>query len=428
MFWRRRTYKYDTKKNYLDFLKRLNSLNEITDEIIKKMKYGIRDNVTLYRKTVSKMIDNINEILKEKSYNHTKNMKISKKEWIDSVERYLVNNLKKLNEFLINEYLPKSSKKCGLHQYKGGKKEYKFISKIETLPEVTPEILFDLGMKEINRVKKEKKKLEKEINKGDIDEYIKNEKSDYYTDKKDVLKDIDNIKKRILKETYSKYFHGEIRKSDDYDVKEIRTEEKSHFAFYRPSDLKMKRKGTFYINTFSPHLINRHELYVLTLHEGIPGHHYEVNYHINRNVPDFFKSSHYDNYSEGWALYCEGLGNYSNPKEKYFRLKYDMLRSIRLVIDTAIHYFAWDYDKCYKFMKEHLHSSDEAIHRALLRYIDNPGQALTYKIGEKTILFLKDLYLKKGGNIKDFHEKFMRIGPCPIDFLLDYFIENEINK
>ena len=53
-------------------------------------------------------------------------------------------------------------------------------------------------------------------------------------------------------------------------------------------------------------------------------------------------------------------------------------------------------------MKEHLHSSDEAIHRALLRYIDNPGQALTYKIGEKTILYLRDNYLEKGGDIKIF--------------------------
>ena len=99
-----------------------------------------------------------------------------------------------------------------------------------------------------------------------------------------------------------------------------------------------------------------------------------------------------------------------------------MLRSIRLVIDTAIHYFGWEYDKCYKFMKENLHSSDEAINRALLRYIDNPGQCFTYKIGEKTILFLKDMYLEKGGDIKD-REIIMRIGPCPVDSLLDYFIE-----
>jgi len=416
-------YRFDTKKDYENFLKRLRSLNGIVDEAIKKMRYGIREKVVLYEKTVSKMIDNINDILKEKSYTHTKEIKISKKKWNNSVEKYLVSNLKKLNEFLIDEYLPKASKKCGLHQYKGGKKGYKFISKLETLRELTPHSLFNLGMNEIERIKKEKKKLEKEIGKGDIDQYINGEKSDYYRDKKEIFKDIDKIKGEIIKNTFSKYFHGKITKKDDYPVKSVRTEYKSHFAFYRSSDLKLKKKGTFYINTFNPELINRNELYVLTLHEGIPGHHYEINYHINRDVSDFFKTSHYDNYSEGWGLYCESLGDYKDPKKKYFRLKYDMLRSIRLVIDTALHYFGWEYDKCFQFMKEHLHSSDEAIHRALLRYIDNPGQALTYKIGEKTILYLRDNYLEKGGDIKDFHEIIMRIGPCPIDSLLDYFIE-----
>ena len=415
-------YRFDTKKDYENFLKRLKSLNAIIDEAIKKMRYGIRDKVVLYEKTVSKMIDNIGDILKEKSYTHTKEIKISQKEWKDSVEKYLVTNLKKLNEFLINEYLPKSSKKCGMHQYKGGKKGYNYICKIFTLSESTPQSLFNLGMSEIERIKKEKKKLEKDIGKGDIDQYINGEKNDHYTNKKDIFKDIDKIKDEIIKNIYSKYFHGKITKKDDYEVKPVRTEDKSHFAFYRSSDLKRKKKGTFYINTFNPELINRNELYVLTLHEGIPGHHYEINYHINRNVNDFFKSSNYDNYSEGWGLYCESLGDYSDPKRKYFRLKYDMLRSIRLVIDTALHYFGWDYDKCYIFMKEHLQSSDEAIHRALLRYIDNPGQALTYKIGEKTIVYLRDKYLEEGGDIKDFHEIIMRIGPCPIDSLLDHFI------
>ena len=201
-------YRFDTKKDYKNFLKRLRSLNGIVDEAIKKMRYGIREKIVLYEKTVSKMIDNINDILKEKSYTHTKEIKISKKEWDDSVEKYLVSNLKKLNEFLIDEYLPKSSKKCGLHQYKGGKKGYKFISKLETLRELTPHSLFNLGMSEIERIEKEKKKLEKEIGKGDIDQYINGEKSDYYRDKKEIFKDINKIKDEIIKNTFSKYFHG----------------------------------------------------------------------------------------------------------------------------------------------------------------------------------------------------------------------------
>lgn len=426
-------YTFDEKKDYLNFLKRLKSLDDITDEIIKKMREGIKEKVTLYGKTVSKMIDNITDVLKEKSYTNkevlkTKHLNLKqKKEWERDIEKYIVNNLKKLNDFLINEYISNASKNCGLHQYNGGKKEYRYLCKIKTLKETTPQSLFKLGMDEIKRIEKEKKSLEKQIGKGDIDTYIKSQKSDYYKNKKDIFTDINKIKKDI-ESIYLKNFHGKITKKDDYDVKSIRTEDKSHFAFYRPSDLKFKRKGTFYINTFEPEKINKHELYVLTIHEGIPGHHYEINYHSNRDIGDFFKAISYDSYSEGWGLYCESLGDYSDPKKKYFRLKYDMLRSVRLVIDTAIHYFGWDYNKCFSFMKENLNSSDESIHRALLRYIDNPGQALTYKVGEKTILYLKDKFLKNDNDVKDFHEIIMRIGPCPMDQLLDYFIEYEINK
>ena len=76
-------------------------------------------------------------------------------------------------------------------------------------------------------------------------------------------------------------------------------------------------------------------------------------------------------------------------------------------------------------MKKYINHSDGAIHSSIIRYINNPCQALTYKIGEKTILYLKDRYLRNGGNIKDFHKIIMGIGPCPIGFLLDYFLENE---
>ena len=80
------------------------------------------------------------------------------------MKKNLVKSLRKLNEFLINDYLMKTSKKCGLHQYKGGKTEYRFICKDETLPEATPKILFNIGIDEMDRIK-EKEKLEKEIGK-----------------------------------------------------------------------------------------------------------------------------------------------------------------------------------------------------------------------------------------------------------------------
>ena len=95
-----------------------------------------------------------------------------------------------------------------------------------------------------------------------------------------------------------------------------------------------------------------------------------------------------------------------------------MLRSIRLVIDTGIHYFGWDYEKCAILMKEHLHFSEQQIERSILRYMDMPGQAITYKIGEKTFLYLRQQMVKQGYSIQDIHQRMLDIGPCPIDMLI----------
>ena len=114
--------------------------------------------------------------------------------------------------------------------------------------------------------------------------------------------------------------------------------------------------------------------------------------------------------------------DYKNDYKYYYKLQYDIHRTLRLVIDTAIHYFGWDYDKCLNFMKEHLSFPENYIRKELLRYINLPGQALTYKIGEKTILFLRKKALREEGMLmKDFHQKIIDKGPCPLDILLDQF-------
>ena len=194
--------------------------------------------------------------------------------------------------------------------------------------------------------------------------------------------------------------------------------------FDKNSDLKLKKKGAFYINTFNPGLINRNELYVLTLHEGIPGHHYENNYHINRDVGDFFKSNHYDNYSEGWGLYCESLLKTNNNYERFWQIIYNLHRSIRLVVDTGIHYFDWSYEKSFQFMKQYLPHSDDEIKDEIYRYICDPGQALCYKIGELFFLDLRKKYFKKfKEDYKGFHSLILKIGPMPLHLFHKKFCE-----
>ena len=411
-------YKFRNKCDFNNFLSRLGSLDKITTEIIMKMRDGIKNGVTLYFRTVDKIINIIKGIIKDKSYQNSKVL-ISKRKWNETIDKYLVKNLIKLNNFLINEYYKKCINKCGLHNYKGGKGLYKNIVKMETFQSATPHNLHKLGLSELKECNRLKDKLRKKLNVTNIDEFIINSKGDFYNKEEDIIKDLNKIQKDIINNVYSKNFNGKIGEDDKYDIKSIELRDSPHYAYYLSGDLKNENKGTFFINVSRPMDINKNELYILSLHEGIPGHHYQIHYNNNSYSPDYIKGNNYDAYSEGWALYCESLGDYKNHKCEYYRIQYNIHRSLRLIIDTGIHYYGWDYDRCFKLMKENLMYPDKYIHNELLRYIELPGQALTYKVGEKTIKYLRDVYLKEGYSIKDFHELIMGIGPCPLDILVN---------
>jgi prolyl oligopeptidase len=408
---------FEKREDYDIFLQRIKSLTPITDELIKKMKNGIKNKVTLYRGEVNQMINNIKEVLASKLY-YKKKVLISRKKWDEEIDKYLVNNLNKLMLFLINEYFEHTDYKFGLQKYKGGKKLYKKIVEYNTYKGLTPEEIHKIGLKELTKLKKEKYILE-----------LNYKQKKTFKNKKEILDYLKKLQKRTIEEVHNKNFHGKINKKDLYKIKSIPKENERTFAYYISPDMKNKRKGTFYIDTSSPSTIDKNELYVLSLHEGIPGHHYQINYKIKySDLSDYRKVTSYNSYSEGWALYCENMGKYNkkNLDEYYHKVKYDMHRCVRLVIDTGIHYFGWSYDKCFKFMKDNLQHKDVMVHKEILRYNNLPGQALTYKIGEKTFLYLKNKYLKKGGKIKDFHQIIMEVGPCPLDMLVDIFIKNKL--
>ena len=415
-------FKFNEKKDYDDFIGRLKTIPKITDEIISKMRDGMKNKVTLYSKTVDQMIDIIQKILKNKQYLNKKKSKHQKR-LNEMIEKYLGENLKKLFNFLVNEYYEHTSSKFGLHSFKEGKKYYRRLVKDSLFDGLTPENIHNQGLKELKLLLKEKKKLERKMKLKDIDDYFKNNPDFYYKNKKDVIDDLKTIRERLYNEIYPKVFHGKFKKSDMYDIKSVPIEDKNYTAYYRRPPLDKSSKGTFYINTINPENINKHELYVLSLHEGIPGHHYELTYHMenDKNKPDYFKLVGYDSYSEGWGLYSEKLGNYQNDHEYYFRIQYDIHRTIRLIIDTAIHYFGWEYDKCFDFMRKHLPFSDDYIKKEILRYINMPCQALTYKIGEKVMLYLRKTCMMDGYNLKDFHKKVMELGPCHLDILMKQF-------
>ena len=157
----------------------------------------------------------------------------------------------------------------------------------------------------------------------------------------------------------------------------------------------------------------------LSKHEGIPGHHFHITFmNENKKIPLFIKTSNYTAFIEGWALYAENLGEYDDIS--YFgKLNSEMLRAIRLVVDTGIHYYNWDYKKCFDLFKKYSIYPDSEIDAEIYRYVAIPGQALSYKIGELTILNLRKKYMEKHNDIKEFHRLILENGQLPLEILVN---------
>ena len=407
------------KNDYISVMNRLKTLSAITNEMIKVLEKGIKEKVILNKLIIESFLLKAQTILDEKikPMNVPKSLK---SQFIKDIEKYIIKNIKKLYLFIINNYLKHSIKDLGLCAYNKGKQYYEEICKNETLSNLTPEIIHNLGLKHLKDALKLKSDLAKKLKVQDIDDHIY--KSDnYYNSSAEIIKDLE-IQRNLMYKKLNKYFYQDI--DNLYDIKPIASHNMNMSAYYTSPTKFKGDNGTFYINVLDPTKISKYELLCLSIHEGIPGHHYEASLLSKSDKSDYIKNILYSGYSEGWAFYCESLYEYDNDFEYYYSLQYRVERSLRLIIDTGIHYYNWSFNKCFDFMKKYLkYYSDNYIKDQILRYSSIPGQALTYVIGKEVILHLKKDFLKKNSDIKTFHKMILDIGPCPLDILIKRFYE-----
>merc|ERR1712187_1049697 len=174
------------------------------------------------------------------------------------------------------------------------------------------------------------------------------------------------------------------------------------------------------------------------LHEGVPGHHLQGAIALeNKSLPNFIRYIEdrryeycparrplYTGYLEGWALYCEHLGEemgmYATPKDLFGRLSMEMMRAVRLVVDTGIHKFGWSIEKATDYMEEKTGMSREECSSECHRYAAWPGQAVAYKVGQLAIEEMRarsEAKLGTGFSLQDFHSVLLDSGPQPLDVL-----------
>lgn len=183
--------------------------------------------------------------------------------------------------------------------------------------------------------------------------------------------------------------------------------------------------GTYWLNTYNLPARPLYNLPALTLHESDPGHALQGALAAEQtDLPEFRRNNYISAYGEGWGLYTEKLGVemgiYQTPYEDFGRLTYEMWRACRLVIDTGVHHYGWTREHAIAYLRDHTALSEHEVTTEVDRYISWPAQALSYKLGEITIVRLRaeaEQALGSRFDVKGFHDTILRLGSVPLPVL-----------
>ncbi len=444
--------RFERVKDYQDWIARMRGLGTYMDQTIALLREGaaagmVHPKVVMQRvpeQIRQQIVDDPSRSLWFKPFRKMpSSIEASEQERLlreakTAIRETVVPAYRKLLEFFENDYLPACYDRVGIWQMPRGGELYAFRARKFTTTDLTPEEIHRIGLKEVRRIHGEMEKALRQVEwKGTFEQFLQHLRTDpkfYYDDPAALLEGYRATAKRIDPELV-RLFRRLPRMP--YGVEPIppHLAPDTTTAYYRQPAADGSRAGTFFVNLYKPQTRPKYEMEVLTLHEAVPGHHLQIALAMElKDLPKFRRYGGYTSYTEGWALYCEGLGEdlglYQDPYSKFGRLSYEMWRAIRLVVDTGIHQQRWPRQKAIDFFAANTAKSRHEIENEIDRYVSWPGQALAYKIGELKIKQLRARAEKTLGerfDVRAFHDLVLSNGAVTLD-VLEELVEAWIAK
>ena len=221
------------------------------------------------------------------------------------------------------------------------------------------------------------------------------------------------------------YFHRLPEAELEVRAVEEWREATASVAFYNRPAPDGSRPGIYYVNLADMTQVLKPQIEGISYHEGAPGHHFQIARAMElEGLPKFRRFGFYGAYIEGWGLYAERLGRemgfYQNPYSEFGHLSLELWRAVRLVTDTGLHAKRWSREDAIRYFQENSLLSERDIVKEVERYINWPGQATSYKIGQLKIIELRrkaEQALGDRFDVRDFHEVILGNGPLPLDVL-----------
>ncbi len=436
---------FNTTKDYDNWLKRVEKFSDWMNKATENFKEGINNDVVLPKKLVLKMIPQMKaeEITTsdfEKNIffgpvqNFPNNFTPEQKEkyttlFKEMISKKIIPSYTKMGKFLETEYLPKARETDGINALPNGSNTYKYYAKSWTTTNKTPEEIHQIGLQQVAMLRAEMAKVQQQIGfNGTLEEFIHHESTDPkampYKTTTEVLNAFQGILTKITPKLKTMF---NVTPKSPFEIRQTeKFREASASAEYLQGTPDGKRPGIFYVPLPDPKKYNvTNGMESLFLHEAIPGHHYQISLQQeNTKIPKFMRFGWFGAYGEGWAHYCETLGPefglYTDPYQKMGYLSDQMLRAVRLVVDTGIHTGTMTREQVIKYYLDNISDSEDGATSAIERYMAVPGQALGYKIGSLKILELRAKYEKQLGtkfNLAKFHDELLNQGCLPLSVL-----------
>jgi uncharacterized protein (DUF885 family) len=330
--------------------------------------------------------------------------------------------------YLSETYLPVARDAPGLWAMKDGAKVYAAALRHHTTTDLGADAIHQLGLSEVARIHGELEVVSQTLGfAGDLHglfEHVRTDPTFYYTRPQDLLDRFKAIEARIWL-GIPRLFNRKPKAP--FEVRPLPSMgEARGTGYYTLGPPDGSGPGVLYFNMSMLSTRPIPTLETLTLHEGIPGHHFQGSLaQENTALPDILRfGGDFTAYIEGWGLYSESLGKalglFTDPYPWFGHLDFEMLRAVRLVVDTGLHAKGWSRDRAIAFMTDNTSMAAKDIAVEIDRYIAVPGQATAYKVGELKILALRQRAQTRLGDrfdIKAFHDQVLMTGAMPLAIL-----------
>ena len=438
-------------EDYDRFITRSGDFVVWADTAIESMREGMRRGVTQPRAVILKVVPQLRELANpdaEKTvfWNAIRAMpdtispadreRITAR-WREALVTRIVPAYRRLADFIEKEYAPAARTTVGWSALPDGAAWYRHQIRKQTTTDLSAEEIHALGLSEVARIRGEMLAVKQQVGfEGDLAAFFRHLQDDpkfYFTRSEDVLGGYVALKQRIdslLPKMFSDFPKAQ------YEVRAVEPFRAASApgASYQSPSADGKRPGIFYVNTFNLKAQPIFGMETLSLHEAAPGHHFQIAIQQElTDLPRFRRFNGYVAYAEGWALYAESLGKelglFTDPYQWYGRLSDEMLRAMRLVVDTGLHAKGWSREQAIQYMRDNSSMAASDVEAEVERYIVWPGQALGYKVGQLRISAMRaraEAALGPRFDIRAFHSQLLRDGSLPLAVLeakIDRWIE-----